>query len=88
MTTTRKTTRKAAAESINATIDGEWVYYYDDATSTYYRSATTDLDYLAELIDSDDPDIAASAYSHWCNGTDSEECVYDEATDTFAVAGQ
>ena len=70
---TTKTTREQAAEAINGTIDGDYVTYYDDNMSRMYRNPVEDLDYLAELLDSDDESIAADAYSHWCAGTDSEE---------------
>lgn len=68
-----KTNRQEAADYINGTIHGQYVEYYDDSTSRMYRNPVTDLDYLAELIDSDDESIRADAYSHWCAGTTSEE---------------
>lgn len=69
---TTKTTREQAAETINATIDGEHVYYHDDSTNEDYRNPVADLDYLAELLDDSDDEIRVSAYSHWCAGTSGE----------------
>ncbi len=71
----KMTTRQEAAESINGTIEGEFVVYFNDATQASYRNPVSDLDYLAELRDSDDADIRRDAYSHWCSGTSGEEIV-------------
>ena len=57
---------------LNGSISGEYVYYHDDATNADYRNDVDDLDYLAELLDSDDAGISADAYSHWCAGSQGE----------------
>jgi hypothetical protein len=79
-----KTARQQAADKIQGTIHGDYVEYYDDNMRVMYRNPVEDLDYLAELMDSDDEAIRADAYSHWCAGTESEELAkYSVQTDGF-----
>lgn len=66
------TTREEAAESIHATIGGDYVYYHDDATGDDYQNDVEDLDLLAQYLDSEDPAIRFDAYSHWCAATSGE----------------
>lgn len=67
---------QAAVERINGSItsDESSVIYYDDSMQKYYLSDIDDLGDLADLMESDDEDIARDAYSHWCAGTSHPEC--------------
>jgi len=67
---------QAALELIQGTLsdDGESVTYYDDASRSHYTGDAADLEHLAGLMESKDPEIAASAYSHWCAWTFHREC--------------
>ena len=67
--TTAKVSRKAALARIDGSIVADSVIYYDDAMHRYYVGPIGDLDYLCELMASDDDDVARDAYSHWCAGT-------------------
>lgn len=78
-------TRAQAADHINGTIDGDYVYYHDDGTGEDYRSDVESLDYLVELLNSDDEAIASDAYSHWCAATDSELVRYVRQHDLDAI---
>lgn len=66
---------EAALKRINGTrlSDGS-VVYYDDGMGQHYLSPEEDLHDLAELMMSDDEDVARDAYSHWCAGTSHPEC--------------
>lgn len=80
MSTTNITEKQhAAIDRIQGSLtdDGESVIYYDDNTQLYYLAPMEDIDYLADLMDSDDEDIAGDAYSHWCAGTSHPECDRD-----------
>lgn len=66
MNTTQK---QVALDRIDGWIVGNSVIYYDDSMHRYYVGPAGDLDYLCELMASDDEDISGSAYSHWCAGT-------------------
>lgn len=79
-------TKADALERINGSIIGNSVVYYDDAMQQYYVGPATDLDYLVELMNSDDEDIARDAYSHWCAGTTHSDG-YETEEEATAIAG-
>ena len=56
-----------AVERLDAWQDGDEYLYYAEETSEHYILTEDELVELSELMHSDDPDIAGSAYSHWCN---------------------
>jgi len=61
-------TQAEALARIDGWIVGQTVIFYDDSMRRYYTGPSSDLDYLRELMASDDDDIARDAYSHWCAG--------------------
>lgn len=65
---------KRAASHIDATDlgNGRWAHYADE-TSRWWIVTEDELAELCEYLDSDDEQIAADAYSHWCAGTDAVE---------------
>lgn len=63
-----------AAKHLDATDIGEgrWAYYAEE-TGRYYVVEADALEALAaDYLDSDDEDIRADAYSHWCAGEGSD----------------
>lgn len=51
---------------------GEYAHYADE-TSTYWVVTADEMEELCDYLDSDDPQIARDAYSHWCAGTSARE---------------
>jgi len=51
---------------------GEYAHYADE-TSTYRVVDADEMAELCDYLDSDDEQVALSAYSHWCAGTSGRE---------------
>lgn len=64
-----------AAEDLDAKqlSDGRYAYYADETGSWWIVSAGELVEYVDDYMWSDDPIIAADAYSHWCAGASADE---------------
>ena len=60
-----------ACDKINASTanDGNGYVYHAEETDEWYRITEDELVELSDLMHDTDPEIAGSAYSHWCNST-------------------
>ena len=69
-----KNRTERAADEINATqiSPRRWAYYADEV-SRWFVCSSSDLAELCDYIDSDDREVARSAYSHWCAGSTARE---------------
>jgi hypothetical protein len=68
MSTTTRLDRAIEHLSAEALASGEYAHY-DDGTRKWHIVDADDLESLCDYLDSEDADIRADAYSHWCAGT-------------------
>ena len=79
-----ETNYSEALSRINGSIVNNSVIYYDDSTHRWYVGPASDLDYLVEVMSSDDEAVSEDAYSHWCAGTSHAE--YETAEEAAKAA--
>ena len=84
--TTQNTDLQRAAAHIDATelSDGRYAHYAAE-TRRWYVLTEFELEDLVGYLDSDDPQVAGDAYSHWCAGVSAVEMPADWTPDADAA---